>query len=58
MYVGFFFYMFCVCYFLYEWLFYQFWEQEDVFIICYDFVELQFNGESLGVYVYEEYFEK
>jgi hypothetical protein len=44
--------------FLHEWLLHQFWEQEDVLTTRYDFVELQLNGESLGVYAYEEHFEK
>jgi hypothetical protein len=44
--------------FLHEWLLHQFWEREDVLTTRYDFIELQLNGESLGVYAYEEHFEK
>ncbi|MBV6656084.1 MAG: CotH kinase family protein, partial [Mameliella sp.] len=44
--------------FLHEWLLHQFWEQEDVLTTRYDFIELQLNGQSLGVYAYEEHFEK
>lgn len=45
-------------YFLHEWLLHQFWEKEDVLTTRYDFVELRLNGRSLGIYAYEEHFEK
>jgi hypothetical protein len=45
-------------YFLHEWLLHQLWEREDVLTTRYDFVELRLNGESLGLYAYEEHFEK
>ncbi|HMQ47195.1 MAG TPA: CotH kinase family protein [Saprospiraceae bacterium] len=45
-------------YFLHEWLLHQLWEQEDVLTTRYDFVELRLNGQSLGIYAYEEHFEK
>lgn len=45
-------------YFLHEWLLHQLWEREDVLTTRYDFVELKLNGQSLGVYAYEEHFEK
>lgn len=45
-------------YFLREWLLHQLWEKEDVLTTRYDFVELRLNGESLGIYAYEEHFDK
>ncbi|MCB0569645.1 MAG: CotH kinase family protein [Phaeodactylibacter sp.] len=45
-------------YFLHEWVLHQLWEREDVLTTRYDFVELRLNGESLGIYAYEEHFEK
>ncbi len=45
-------------YFLHEWLLHQLWEREDVLTTRYDFVEVRLNGESLGLYAYEEHFEK
>ena len=45
-------------YFLHEWLLHRFWEQEDVLTTRYDFIELLINGESRGIYAYEEHFEK
>lgn len=45
-------------YFLHEWLLHQLWEQEDVLTTRYDFVELKLNGNTLGLYAYEEHFEK
>lgn len=44
--------------FLQEWILHQWWKKEDVLTPRYDFVELQLNGKSLGVYAYEEHFEK
>ena len=44
--------------FLNEWILHQWWKKEDVLTPRYDFVELQLNGKSLGVYAYEEHFEK
>jgi hypothetical protein len=41
-----------------EWVFHQWMEQEDILCPRYDFVELQVNGKSKGVYAYEEHFEK
>ena len=43
---------------LHEWLLHQLWEKEDVLTTRYDFVELHLNGKSLGIYAYEEHFEK
>ncbi len=45
-------------YYLHEWLLHQWLEKEDVLNSRYDFIELQLNGKSLGVYAYEEHFEK
>ncbi|MCB9293903.1 MAG: right-handed parallel beta-helix repeat-containing protein [Lewinellaceae bacterium] len=45
-------------YFLHEWLLHQLWEKEDVLTTRYDFVELRLNGRSLGIYAYEEHFDK
>ena len=41
-----------------EWLLHQFWMREDVLTPRYDFVQLSLNNQSLGVYAYEEHFEK
>lgn len=45
-------------YYLHEWLLHQFWEKEDVLTTRYDFIELRVNDKSLGIYAYEEHFEK
>lgn len=45
-------------YFLHEWLLHRLWEQEDILTTSYDFVELFINGQSKGVYAYEEHFTK
>ncbi|MBR9923167.1 MAG: hypothetical protein GYB31_20245 [Bacteroidetes bacterium] len=44
--------------YLMEWLLHQFWEREDVLTTRYDFVNVYLNGRELGVYAYEEHFEK
>lgn len=44
--------------FLSEWLFHRFMEQEDVLTTRYDFTTVSLNGEALGIYAYEEHFEK
>ncbi len=41
-----------------EWVLHQFWEYVDVLTTRYDFVRLEFNGVSRGIYAYEEHFEK
>ncbi len=43
---------------LMEWFLHQLWEREGVLTTRYDFIELELNGKSLGVYNYEEHFEK
>lgn len=45
-------------YFLHEWVFHQMLEREDILTTRYDFVHLKINGESKGIYAYEEHFEK
>lgn len=44
--------------FLHEWLLHRLWAKEDVLATRYDFIELFLNGKSLGIYAYEEHFEK
>ncbi|MCP3931957.1 MAG: hypothetical protein GY705_23020 [Bacteroidetes bacterium] len=44
--------------YLSEWILHRLWGKEDVLTPRYDFVELHLNGESQGVYAYEEHFEK
>ena len=41
-----------------EWLFHQFLEKADILSPRYDFIELYLNEKSLGVYAYEEHFDK
>ena len=45
-------------YYLHEWLLHQYWTKLGVLTTDYDFVELIINGESRGIYAYEEHFEK
>lgn len=44
--------------FLDEWLFHQFLEKADILSPRYDFIEVFLNEKSLGVYAYEEHFDK
>lgn len=44
--------------FLYEWILHQFFEREDILTTRYDFTQLYFNDESLGIYACEEHFDK
>lgn len=41
-----------------EWLFHQFLEKADILSPRYDFINLYLNEKSLGVYAYEEHFDK
>lgn len=41
-----------------EWLFHQFLTKADILSPRYDFIELYLNDQSLGVYAYEEHFDK
>lgn len=41
-----------------EWVYHQFLQSEDILTTRYDFVSLSLNGEPLGLYAYEEHFEK
>jgi len=45
-------------YYAMEWLLHQFWEHEDVLTTRYDFITLSLRDEPLGIYAYEEHFEK
>ncbi len=47
-----------VRYYLHEWVLHQLWEKEDILTTRYDFVHLNVNGKPVGVYAYEEHFEK
>lgn len=44
--------------YLHEWVLHKLWEREDVLTTRYDFIELEQNGQNLGIYAYEEHFEK
>jgi len=44
--------------YLYEWIFHQALEREDVLSVRYRFVNVTLNGNDLGVYAVEEHFEK
>ncbi len=44
--------------FLHEWLLHRFFQREDVLTTHYEFVLLELNGQSLGVYALEEHFDK
>jgi hypothetical protein len=44
--------------FLKEWVFHRFLENQDILTTRYDFIKLQLNGQPLGVYAWEEHFEK
>lgn len=41
-----------------EWLYHQLLRQEQVLTPRYDFIKVNLNGESRGIYAYEEHFEK
>ncbi len=43
---------------LFEWVYHQFLAKEDVLYPRYDFIELTLNGRPLGIYCYEEHFDK
>ncbi|MCF6331692.1 MAG: CotH kinase family protein [Draconibacterium sp.] len=44
--------------FLYEWIAHKVFKQEDVLTTRYGFVPVKLNNESLGIYAWEEHFEK
>jgi len=44
--------------FLHEWFFHQALEKEDILCTKYGFVPVVLNGKSLGIYAWEEHFEK
>lgn len=45
-------------YYLHEWLLHQYWQDLGVLTPRYDLIEVIINGESRGIYAYEEHFEK
>ena len=45
-------------YLLHEWFFHKALEKEDILHTRYGFVPVRINGESMGVYAWEEHFEK
>ncbi len=44
--------------FLHEWLLHKLFEREDVLTTKYGFTIVRLNGKNLGVYAYEEHFDK
>jgi len=44
--------------FMNEWFLHKLFDKEDVLSTRYDFIPLELNGKSLGIYAYEEHFEK
>jgi hypothetical protein len=44
--------------FLHEWIAHKIFEQEDVLTTRYGFIPIKINNESLGIYAWEEHFEK
>lgn len=44
--------------YLSEWVLHKLFESEDVLTTRYGFVPVKLNGASLGIYAYEEHFEK
>lgn len=45
-------------YFLHEWFYHEFLRSEDVLTPRYDFINLKLNQKNLGVYAFEEHFDK
>ncbi|MFK7905727.1 MAG: hypothetical protein AB8B69_11410, partial [Chitinophagales bacterium] len=41
-----------------EWVYHQWLRKEDVLSPRYDFIKTNINGEEMGVYAYEEHFDK
>ena len=44
--------------FLKEWIMHQIFKDEGVLTTRYDFISVDLNGKSLGIYAYEEHFDK
>ncbi len=44
--------------YLKEWLFHRLLHKEDLLAPRFDFVEVEFNEKKLGIYAYEEHFDK
>lgn len=45
-------------YFLHEWLAHKIFDQEDILTTRYGFIPVQINRKPLGIYAWEEHFEK
>ncbi len=45
-------------YFLHEWLAHKIFDEEDILTTRYGFIPVQLNNTSLGIYAWEEHFEK
>ena len=44
--------------FLDEWIMHKLFKQEDILTTRYEFINVKLNNKKLGLYVYEEHFEK
>ena len=44
--------------YIHEWLFHELASEEDLIKLIYKFVNLRINGNSMGLYVFEENFDK
>ena len=44
--------------FLDEWLMHKIFKKEDILTTRYDFIDVKLNNNQLGIYAYEEHFEK
>ena len=44
--------------FLKEWIMHQIFKDEDILTTRYGFISVKLNGKSLGIYAYEEHFDK
>ena len=42
--------------YLYDWFYHRLMASEGVIALRYGFIQLEFNGEDLGIYAYEEHF--
>ncbi len=42
--------------YVYEWIYHQLLKQEGIIYLNYDFIKVNLNGESLGIYAVEEHF--
>ena len=44
--------------YLHEWIAHKFLDEEDVLTTRYGFIPVELNGKSVGIYAYEEHFDK